>query len=83
MSCAYDLINVEPGKEEKVLEQLKTLDFVEEAYVSYGVYDLVVKVKADSMETLKEAVLNKIRSINQVRSTLTLILMENNSINKT
>ena len=32
MSCAYDLINAESGKEEKVLEQLKTLNFVEDAW---------------------------------------------------
>jgi DNA-binding Lrp family transcriptional regulator len=76
MPCAYVLINVESGEEEKVLDQLKTLGFIEEAYVSYGVYDLIVKVKADSMEKLKEAVSHKIRSINQVISTLTLILME-------
>jgi DNA-binding Lrp family transcriptional regulator len=76
MPSAYVLINVESGKEEKVLDQLKTLGFVEEAFVSYGVYDLVVKVKADSLEVLKEAVSHKIRSINQVRSTLTLILIE-------
>ena len=47
-----------------------------ESYVSYGVYDLIIKVKADTMEELKEAVTNKIRKINQVRSTLTLIMME-------
>jgi DNA-binding Lrp family transcriptional regulator len=76
MPCAYILINVESGEEEKVLDQLKTLGFVEEAYVSYGVYDLITKIKADSMEKLKEAVSHKIRSINQVRSTLTLILTE-------
>lgn len=76
MPCAYVLINVESGEEEKVSDQLKTLGFVEEAYVSYGVYDLITKVKADSMEKLKEVVSHKIRSINQVRSTLTLILME-------
>jgi DNA-binding Lrp family transcriptional regulator len=76
MPRAYVLINVESGEEEKVLDQLKTLGFVEEAYVSYGVYDLITKVKADSMEKLKEAVSHKIRSINQVISTLTLILME-------
>jgi DNA-binding Lrp family transcriptional regulator len=76
MPRAYVLINVETGEEEKVLNQLKSLGFVEESYVSYGIYDLVVKVKADSMEELKEMVTHKIRSINQVRSTLTLILTE-------
>jgi len=76
MPHAYVLLNVETGAEDKVLKQLKTIAFVEESYVSYGVYDLIIKVKADTMETLKEAVTHKIRAINQVRSTLTLIMME-------
>ena len=76
MAQAYILVNVEPGSEDKVLKQLKALDIVEEAYVSYGVYDLLIKVKKDTMEGLKEALSNKIRTIEKVRSTLTLIIVK-------
>jgi len=76
MPRAYVLFNVESGTEETVLKQLKNVSNVEEAYVSYGVYDLVVRVKANTMEELKDAVTHKIRTIKQVRSTLTLIMME-------
>ncbi len=76
MPRAYVLLNVETGSEDKVLKQLETLGVLEEAYVSYGVYDLIIKVKADTMEQLKEVVTHKIRTTNQVRSTLTLIMME-------
>jgi DNA-binding Lrp family transcriptional regulator len=76
MPQAYVLLNVETGKEDDVLKQLKTSDAVEESYVSYGVYDLILKVKADTIEKLKEVVTGKIRAINQVRSTLTLIVIE-------
>ena len=76
MPRAYVLFNVESGSEDSVLKQLRSLNNVEEAYVSYGVYDLVVRVKADTMEELKDAVSHKIRTIKQVRSTLTLIMME-------
>jgi DNA-binding Lrp family transcriptional regulator len=76
MPRAFVLLNVESGSEDKVLKQLKQIGLVEESYVSYGVYDLIIKVKADTMEELKEAVTYKIRKINQVRSTLTLIMME-------
>ena len=64
------------GAEDSVLGQLRKIGVVEEAYVSYGVYDLIIKVKADTMEELKEAVTRQIRTVNQVRSTLTLIMME-------
>ena len=75
MIGAFVLLNVETGSEENVLKHLKALGVVEEAYVSYGVYDLIIKVKADTMEQLKEVVTSKIRATNQVQSTLTLIRM--------
>jgi DNA-binding Lrp family transcriptional regulator len=73
---AYVLINVESGAEEEVVNQLKKFSGVTEAYYSYGVYDIISKVTADSMENLKEMVTRKIRTLNRVRSTLTLIMME-------
>lgn len=73
---AYVLINVESGAEEEVVDLLKTIDGVVEAYYSYGVYDIITKVSADSMENLKEMVTRQIRTLNKVRSTLTLIMME-------
>ena len=76
MPRAFVLINVESGAEDSVLKQLRNINGVEESYVSYGVYDLVIKVKADTMEELKDDVTNKIRGLNQVRSTLTLIMIE-------
>jgi len=76
MPRAFVLINVESGSEDEVLNELKNLEGVEEAYFSYGVYDLVTKIKADTMEQLKEMVTRKIRALSKVRSTLTLIMME-------
>ena len=76
MPQAYVLINVESGSEKEVVNQLKTVAGVEEAYYSYGVYDIISKVKAETMEELKDLVTRKIRTLNRVRSTLTLIMME-------
>lgn len=76
MPKAYVLINVEAGSEEEVLNQLTKIEGIEESYLSYGVYDLITKVQADTMEKLKDAVAHKIRALNQIRSTLTLILTE-------
>jgi len=76
MPRAFVLINVESGSEDEVLKKLKKVEGVEEAYFSYGVYDLVTKIKADSMDQLKEMVTRKIRALSNVRSTLTLIIMD-------
>jgi DNA-binding Lrp family transcriptional regulator len=76
MPRAYVLFNVGAGSEDQVLKDVRSIGGVQEAYVSYGVYDLVVKVKADSMEQLKELVTHRLRKIKNVRSTLTLMLTE-------
>lgn len=75
MPRAFVLINVESGSEDEVLKELKNIEGVEESYCSYGVYDLITKIKADTMENLKEIVTRRIRALSKVRSTLTLIMM--------
>ncbi len=76
MPKAFVLINVETGSEEEVVAELRKIQGIEEAYFSYGVYDIITKIKADSMERLKEMVTHKVRTISKVRSTLTLIMTE-------
>jgi DNA-binding Lrp family transcriptional regulator len=59
MPRAFVLLNVETGSEYNVLKQLKQIGVAEEAYVSYGVYDLIIKIKGDNMEELKNSVTHK------------------------
>jgi DNA-binding Lrp family transcriptional regulator len=76
MASAFVLINTEIGSESEVLDQLKKIDSVEESYMVYGVYDVVAKVSADTMEKLKEIVTWKVRRLDKVRATLTMIIIE-------
>ena len=76
MPGAYVLINAEVGAEETVLEQIKSIPSVKEAYIVYGVYDLVVRLEAPDMTQLKDEITEHIRKIELVRSTLTMILIE-------
>jgi len=76
MPRAFILINVGTGSGDNVLKQLKNISAVEGAYASFGLYDIIVKIKVATMEELKEIVSHKIRVINQVLSTLTLIAMD-------
>ena len=76
MPKAFVLINVESGAEQEIVDELKKIDGVEEAYFSYGVYDIITKVKAETMEQLKDMVTKQVRTLPKVRSTLTLIMME-------
>jgi len=76
MPLAFVLINAEIGSEDEVVEELRKIGNVRESYVVYGVYDIVAKVEADSMDKLKEIVTWKIRRLDKVRSTLTMIVVE-------
>jgi DNA-binding Lrp family transcriptional regulator len=76
MPMAFVLINTEIGSESEVLGELKKIDAVTEAYMVYGVYDVVAKVRADTMDKLKEIVTWHVRRLDKVRSTLTMIVIE-------
>ena len=82
MASAIVLINTDAGGEDEVFERLKSMGEVTEVHVVYGVYDIVVKVEADSMDKLKDFVTNTIRKLPKVRSTLTMIIVEGKSLVK-
>ena len=76
MPSAFVLINAEIGSEDEVAAELRKIAAVKESYVVYGVYDIVAKVEGESMDKLKEIVTWKIRRLDKVRSTLTMIVVE-------
>lgn len=76
MPTAFVLINTDIGSESDVLKEVKQVEGVEEASAVYGVYDIVARVKADAMDKLKEIVTWRIRKLDKVRSTLTMIIVE-------
>jgi DNA-binding Lrp family transcriptional regulator len=76
MQIAYILINTQPGSGATVLRDLKKIKEVKDAYLVYGVYDIVVKINADSMDRLREIVASRIRSVGDVRSTLTMAVVQ-------
>jgi DNA-binding Lrp family transcriptional regulator len=73
---AYVLINTEIGSETDVLKVLKKVEGVKEAYAVYGVYDIIAKITAETMDKLKELVTWQVRRLDKVRSTLTMIVIE-------
>ncbi|OLC91915.1 MAG: Lrp/AsnC family transcriptional regulator [Thaumarchaeota archaeon] len=76
MPIAFVLINAELGAENELLNQLKTVEYVKYVYVLYGAYDLVIKIEAPNSETLKKTISNNIRQLKNVRSTLTMTVIE-------
>ena len=76
MPQAFVLINADLGAEEDLLKKLREIPNVKEVYVVYGVYDIVARVEADTMEKVKETITWHIRRLDKVRSTLTMFVVE-------
>lgn len=76
LAKAFVLINADLGAEDELVAELKKIPNVTEVYVVYGVYDLIAKVESDDMEKVKETITWHIRRLDKVRSTLTMIVVE-------
>lgn len=71
------LVNTELGSsQDNVIESLKNIEGVEEAHALYGVYDLLIKVKALTLDKLKEIIKLGIRQTAGVTSSLTLMIID-------
>jgi DNA-binding Lrp family transcriptional regulator len=75
MVRAFVMLHVDLGCERDVLRELREMDGVVEAYVVDGVYDVVVVLEAESLDDLRN-VISKVRGMDNVQSTLTMIAVE-------
>ncbi len=76
MATAYVLINCELGSEESIIQELKNLDGVIEVHGTFGAYDILAKIESPTVDVLRETITLKVRKIDQIRSTLTLMGIE-------
>jgi len=76
LALAFVLLNVEPGGEDEIRGTLSTMDEVIESHTVYGTYDMVVKLKSETLDDIKKIVTGKIRKLDKVRSTLTMLVVE-------
>ncbi len=76
MATAYVLINCELGSEETIIKQLKGMEGIKEVHGTFGAYDILAKIESVTVEELRETITWKIRKIEKIRSTLTLMGIE-------
>ena len=79
MAEAYILINCKIGSEEEVITALKNVDGIKEVHGTFGAYDILAKIESPQVEDLRETITWKIRKIDKIRSTLTLMGIEGQS----
>ena len=76
MAIAYVLVNCDLGFDAEIIDEIKQVEDVKEVHWVFGAYDILTKVESDSIEHLKDVITWKIRKLNRVRSTVTLIVPE-------
>ncbi len=76
MTTAYVLINCDLGFDVEIIDEIRHLEEVKEAHGIFGAYDIIVRLESDNVENLKDVITWKIRKLNRVRSTLTLMTIE-------
>ena len=69
-------MNAELGKESQIVSQLEKISNVKEVYPVYGVYDVMMVIESDSMESLRETITSKVRKLDGIKSTLTMIIVK-------
>ena len=72
METAYVLVKSEMAHEMEVLNEILKLDGVKEVKGTFGVYDIFVKIEADSHKLIQDLITKKIRHLKNVVTTSTL-----------
>jgi len=81
LPTSYILINSDLGTDESIITKIKEIlgdenNIQYEIQGVYGVFDIVLKLSSDDVNTLRATITNKIRKITSVQSTLTMMVIE-------
>ena len=81
MPTAYVLINSDLGTDESIISKIKEIlkdekDIEFTTQGVYGIYDIILKISSDNTDILRNIITFKIRKINKVQSTLTMMVVE-------
>jgi DNA-binding Lrp family transcriptional regulator len=73
MAIGFALLSISPLKEKEVYQTLQRISEIIEIHPLFGEYDILVKISANDIDTIGDVIINKIRSIDGVMDTKTLI----------
>jgi DNA-binding Lrp family transcriptional regulator len=74
-SSAFVLIDCDLPFSENITEELKKIPEIEEFYRVQSIYDIIAKVNADSEDQINQIVARKVREIEGIKNTLTMIIL--------
>ena len=73
LTTAFVLVSTQNGREHEVLSELEGLPQIEEKWLVYGDYDILLRVETKDIDELNELMVEKLRSIKDILSTTTLL----------
>ncbi len=73
MVPSYTLVRVLPAKDKEVYTRVHAFQEVKEVILTYGEYDLIIRVESESLEDLDHFIFNKLRTTDGVEATTTLL----------
>jgi len=76
MTTAYVLINCDMGTEGSVINEIRSIAGVKSVNGVFGAYDIIVEVQTPTIDNLRETITMKLRKLEGVRTTLTLMAIE-------
>jgi len=71
MHMGFILLNCDLGAEEYVIDELKQMSNVTNAYLTFGAYDVIAEVHTENQDEFEKTV-SAIRKLSRVVSTMTL-----------
>ena len=72
MHVGFVLLNCDLGAEEYILDELKQVEQVKNAYVTFGAYNIIAEIHGSDQEEFEKTVSMKIRRLSRIVSTMTL-----------
>ena len=72
MHIGFVLLNCDLGAEEYILEELQQINEIKNAYVTFGAYDIIAEIHAQTQDEFEKTVSMNIRRLTRVVSTMTL-----------
>ncbi len=71
MHIGFILLNCDLGAEEYIVDELKQMSDVSNAYLTFGAYDVIAEVHTENQDEFEKAI-SRIRKLSRVVSTMTL-----------
>ena len=71
MHKGFILLNCDLGAEEYIVDELRQMRHISDAYLTFGAYDVIAEIQTGDQEGFEETIA-RIRKLSRVVSTMTL-----------